>query len=926
MTGLRTPWPIPTKPPSLPPFNSVQEYRVQSNSYSAENGRTGGAVINLVTKSGTNTFHGIGYLFEQNSALNANDFFSNRSGARKLPFKRHQFGGNGSGPVIKNKLFLFGDYEGLRQGYPVSVLSSAPTALQRQGNFSQTLASNGKLIQVYDPGTLQLLADGTRTRNPFPGNLIPASRFDPVAANILKYMPLANLAGDPVTGQTNYIYQALQTTSSNKFNIRGDYYVRQDTSVLVRISHQHDLRVSVGQYAPPAGGGRSTNDRFDQDVLGLTHTFSPRLIGEAQYSFTRGFAVQTGASNGFDIGSLGFARNFVNVAAPQFPGLTISDAFGTNNNASDAIVQSQPRNTISYRGSLSYVAGSHSFKFGAEHRNIQFNEGQNQNPSGTFAFSRGFTQGPSAVQSSTNAGYGFATFLLGDVSSGSQRLIQRTSTYGLYWGFFAQDDWKVTRRLTVNLGLRYELDIGDRERYNRLAYFDPSIASPLASQAGLPNLTGALAWIGQGKSPDQQATDLRDFSPRFGFAYALGDKMVIRGGYGIYYLPRIIQGLSQGAIETFRDTPVVGSVDGVTPSTSLQNPFPQGFLLAGNFRDPLANAGAQIQAPIHRFREGYAQIFSFGLQRQVRKDIALSANYWGNKGTRLYTSTWELDQLPDQFLSLGQRLNDLVANPFYGLIQSGAVSGATISRKQALLPYPQYTSVQQVLTMDASSIYHAFTVSVEKKTAKGLAFQGSYTAAKSIDNVGTPIDLYNRGLNRAISSFDIPQRFISSVTYNLPFGKGRKFGTSWNPAFNALLGHWDLNGIVTVQKGVPVAIGSSWLSTVRSAKLSSPTIDRWFDTSIFTPTPAYTFTAVGPRSPDVRTAGLHNLDFGLTKNIPFTVAARECNIQFRGELLNAFNTPQFGAPNGSVTSSTFGKVTSQANVPRIIQFALKIGF
>jgi len=260
-----------------------------------------------------------------------------------------------------------------------------------------------------------------------------------------------------------------------------------------------------------------------------------------------------------------------------------------------------------------------------------------------------------------------------------------------------------------------------------MAYFDPSVSSPRAAQVGLPNLTGALVCLGEGNSRNQQQTDLSNWGPRFGFAYSIGDKTVIRGGYGIFYVPRDIQGLSRGSIEAFRDTPFVGTIDDVTPANTLQNPFPQGFLLPGNFRNPLANEGAQIQAPIHQHQQGYAQTFSFGIQRQIQNDLVLSVNYWGNKGTRLYAGAWELNQLPNEYLSLGQALNDQVPNPFYGFIESGPISGQRISRRQSLLPYPQYTSVQRQKVMAGSAIYHAATVSVEKKTARGLALSASYS-------------------------------------------------------------------------------------------------------------------------------------------------------------------------------------------------------
>ena len=512
-----------------PPVDSVQEFKVQANSYDAQFGRTSGGVVNLVTKAGTKDLHGVAYGFERHSIFDANNFFNNRSGVALPSFQRHQFGANVGGPVIKNKWFFFGDYEGLRQGYPQTRISTVPTALQRTGNFSQTFASNGQLIQIYDPLSTVTLSNGTRQRTPFAGNAVPSNRIDAVAAATVALYPLPNTPGTAITSQNNYVYSSQSITNSDKYDIRSDMNISDNTRLFGRFSRQQDTRLQPGAMPPPIGGGRSVNDHFTQAMIDLTHVFSPTLISDVQFSFSRALGVQYGLSQGFDLSSLKLPAYYTSVTASQFPIFNIADITGTSNgnggngNGSDAIVSAQPRNIFATLGSISYQRGKHSLKFGGDWRVIDFNEGQNANPSGTFGFTRGYTQGPNALTASSTSGFGFASFLLGDPATGTVNRINNISTQGLYYGAYVQDDWRVTDRLTLNIGLRWDVQIGDREKYNRLAYFNPDAINPLGALSTNPayaNLKGVLSWVGQGNPQNQQSTDWRDFGPRFGFAYS----------------------------------------------------------------------------------------------------------------------------------------------------------------------------------------------------------------------------------------------------------------------------------------------------------------------------------------------------------------------------------------------------------------------
>ncbi len=576
-------------------------------------------------------------------------------------------------------------------------------------------------------------------------------------------------------------------------------------------------------------------------------------------------------------------------------------------------------------GSVTYLRGKHSFKFGGDWRVLDFNEGQNSIPTGSFSFTRGFTQGPNPAQSSATAGYSVASFLLGATASGTADQFNRISTQGLYFGTYVQDDWKATRNLTLNIGLRWDVEIGNREKFNRLAYFNPYVTSSLAGPANLPNLMGQLVWVGQGNPTNQQQTDYKNFAPRFGLAYRLKDKTVIRGGYGIFFIPKNIQGTGYGAVEALRNTSMVGSIDGFTVTNTLSNPFPQGLLPALNDRNPNANVGNAISVPLYNFRMGYAQTWSFGFQRELPWGFLLDAHYWGNKGTALL-NTWNIDQLPDQYLALGSKLSNLVTNPFYGLISSGALASKTVALQQLLLPFPQYTGISQVNVPDANSTYHAGTFQLERRLSPSLTILGAYTRSKAIDNDHTPLDQYNRSIEKSISAFDTPNQFRLSSVWQIPIGSDRSFGKSWNKWLTGAIADWDISGILSVQSGQPIAISRTAIDNGQSAKLSNPTIAEWFNTADFTTAAAYTYGNVGPYLPDVRTNFQRNLDAVLVRNFSFHIEDRLITSQFRFEVFNITNTVQFAAPNGTLNTQSFGVVSAQANNPRELQFGLKFKF
>ncbi|HYZ83024.1 MAG TPA: carboxypeptidase regulatory-like domain-containing protein [Bryobacteraceae bacterium] len=910
-----------------PPVDSVQEFKVQANSYDAEFGRTSGGVINVITKSGTNDFHGLVYDFERHSFIEANNWFNNASRIPNPSFKRHQFGGNIGGPIIKGKTFFFADYEGLRQGFPITFVTTVPTLLQRSGNFSQTVAAGNQPITIYDPLTAETLPNGQRQRSAFPGNIIPANRIDPVSRRLADLFPEPNQPGNAL-GQNNYIRSAGSTIDTDKWDARVDHTFTQNTRIFGRYSQQKDVRVVPGPLPPPLGGGRDTTDTYRQALLDLTHVFSPSLLATAQFSFSRALATQFGLSRGFDFSSLGFPANINAIAVDQVPSATIRDIPANISNAADSFVQYQPRNLWAMRAGINQSRGAHNLKYGVDRRILNFNEGQNTAPSGNYEFTRAFTQGPIANIPTPTGGHGFADFLLGTPFTGNFRLINPISTQGLYTALYFQDDWRVSQKLTLNLGIRWDLQQGNREKWGRIAWFDPDAPSPIAQAAGLPNLRGAVRWVNGDNGRNQQDTPLTDFAPRIGLAYKITDKLVLRTGYGLFYVPRNIQGNNLGAITAFRDTPMVTSLDNnITPLNRLSNPYPQGVLPPVNDRDPGANIGAQIQAPFYENKSSYTQLWSFALQWEMPGRVVMQAMYWGNKGTNLLAPSQNINQLPNEYLSLGNALNDQVPNPFFGVITAGPLSSRTISRRQSLLPFPQYSGesgVQRVFAPFGNSSCNGATLQAERRLAQSLTFLLGYTWSKAIDDVNTPIDVYNRRLSRALSAFDTPHQFIGSWVYQLPVGKGRQLDLGG--AANAILGAWDLSGIVRIQSGQPVTINTPAVNNGRSGKLDNPSIGQWFDTRVFSAAAPFTFGNIGTRSPDIRTDFTRNVDVVMVKKFPFTIKDREIVPQFRAECFNLFNTPQFAAPNGMVTSQQFGTVTRQANTSRQFQFGLKIAF
>jgi hypothetical protein len=910
----------------IPTVDSTQEFTVETNAFSAEFGRTTGGVVTIVTKAGSNQFSGSAYEFYRDSKLDERGFFAKRANLPKPDFSRHQFGGVVGGPIQKDRTFFFASYEGLRQDYPQTLISTVPTDAQRRGDFSRTFDNQGRLVVIYDPLTTTRQADGTLVRQPFAGNVIPTSRLDPVAVRAMTYYPQANQPGNAVTGQNNYAFDGFQTQDSNNYSFRLDHTLGQGSRVFARYSYARSESTAPTRWdLPGARDARVVDDRYHNATIGATRVFSPTLTADLRVGFARAHAEQV--SPEFDTTQLGFPANYVQTAPALFPYFDISDVTSVGS----ATFNNQPRNTYSALFHVDKAAGRHLLRIGADVRVFQFNAFANNNASGRFVFDRGMTQGPNALVSSANAGYGLASFLLGTGSSGFIDHIAGLALQRNYYAGFVQDDWRLTTKLTANVGVRYEVTTGQTERYDRLAWMDLQAPSPLGNVGGL-NLRGRLEYVGGDNPRNQVATDKNNVAPRIGLAYQLGPRTALRAGYGIFYVPMIT--IAAGSIGFNTNTPWVSTIDGVTPENYLRNPFPQGFNLStATTRDPGSNIGFQISGYINQERVGYTQQWNLSLQQQLDDSTLVDVAYLGNKGTSLqFGAGFEENSLDPQFLSLGAALNDRVPNPFAGIIRTGPLSGATVARRQLLLPYPQYTSVLRNFPMAASSIYHGLLVKVERRTTKGLTLLASYTWSKQIDDNSANegfldrgasgiLNFYDRGKERSLTTFDTPHRVVVSAVYDVPVGRGRAVGSDMSRLLDLLIGGWTVSGIGTYQSGLPVIISRPSVVTGQEAPLDDPTPERWFNTAAFANAAPFTFGNVSRTLPNVRTDALRNVDVTLGKYIPLAGRAR---LQVRADAFNVFNKTRFGAPNGTITSAAFGTVTTQANAPREIQLGVKL--
>lgn len=936
-----------------PSPDSTQEMRLVTNAYDAEYGHSGAAFVNVSTRSGTNKLHGTVYWFLRNDNLNATNFFDNRVGATKSENKRNTYGFALGGPVWLPKLykgrdrtFFFVNYEGTKIRGADYLRTIVPTNLERAGDFSQTRNLQGNLITIYDPATTRLVGS-SYVRDAFPGNVIPKDRQDPVALRALNYYPVPNLART-ATSLQNFQNPISNGLDWNSLSTRADHRINDSNNLFVRFGWNHRLDPSDAPYGEaccraagnPVADGQDLFARGNIAVgLGYTWLVNTRTVADFRMGFSRYFDGDYLFGDGFDITALGFPTQFAKIIPyAVFPRFAMSgdiDNLGPGRTAARL-------NTNQYNPmvNIHHSFGRHSLKYGIRYQQAQQNTFNPKRGSGSFSFSRGFTQGPDPTRSSATAGYDVASFLLGTPSSGFVDVSPSPALQNKYYAGYVQDDWKLTNRLTLNFGLRLEHETPVTDRFNRgSAGYDFTAANPLAAAAQanyaanpIPELAslsvrGGLRFLAVDGAPRGQfRMEPLLAAPRFGYALRLTKNLVWRGGYGLFFIPNNVSNFRLDGYST--TTNMITSLDNnLTPFNRLSNPFPNGIAQPPGASGGLLTligqsltAGA-VADKVPDYKHGISQQFSNGFQFVLPSNISLETAYVGNSSQRL-TISRNVDQYPNQFLALGNRLNATVPNPFFGVITdpTSSLSRSTITVSQLLKPFPQYTGLTQTALPYGRSTYHSLQVQANKRFNRGLTFGVAYTFSKYMESISY-LNENDATPEKVIANADRPHRLVIHGLYELPFGPGKAFLSTNNPIVRNIVAGWQVNWVATFQTSAALAISGA--ERVYKSDANPHTIDQWFDTKQFVVREPFTLRRLSTRLADLRPAPINKWDMTAMKDFAITEGV---SLKFRAEFYNAFNHTMFGSPNTSVTSANFGRVTSTLLGPREIQLALRVSF
>lgn len=872
-----------------PSMDALAEFRVQTNLYNAELGRTAGGVVNLITKSGTNELHGSAFEFLRNEDLDARNFFAPR-GATPMD-RQNQYGGSIGGPIRKNRMFFFADYEEFRYSLGQIFTSTVPTDAMKSGNFSGVAA-------IFDP--LSLTADSSApsgyTRMRFPGDVVPLNRMDPAAARAAALYPSPQRSGLA----NNFTYVGNKTQRDDTADLRIDDRFSEHDTFYGRYS-VNNTNTKIPSQLPPSNGiqvGGDTNaypGQALQSSQGIqfneVHIFSPELVLELRAGYLR-YALQSLPINyGLDISQqLGIPNANFSLQSSGMTSFLPSGYRGLGD--SNFIPELDYNNTFQYNGDITRISGSHTFKFGADLRRRQINFASSNQPRGNFSFDANFTNDPTGR--TPGSGNSIASLLIGYPSATTQNVLLINPGLRTWeFGWFAQDDWRITRRLTLNIGVRYDVFTPFTEVRGRLANADLQTGTMLIPGQNGVSATGNLK------------TDWKQFAPRFGFAYTLTPKTVIRGGYGITYFPSNFGANSQ----LFRNPPYVALYTVATTTLNPVNRVSDGFPVAAPI-NPAAPVGSIIADSLD-LRPSYAQQFNLTVQREFIGFVATAA----------YVGVLTRHQTVDYAADIGYPGPGPIAprRPYYSLFPN--VSGISLENS------------------DAVADYHALQLSLEHRFSHGLTAQSTYTFGHSIDDAppigggkpgsgAFPQLVNNRALERGSSDIDIRQRFVVMTDYELPFGR------SATGLAGVFIKGWIANAILVAQTGVPFTVtnassrantgGGDRPNRIASGVLSSGqrTVQKWFDTSAFAPQPLYT---IGNSGRDILYGPpLRQLDFSLFKQFK---PVERLTVEFRAESFNLTNTPNFGIPAVGLGSSSFGTISDTGNSQaRQLQFALKLLF
>lgn len=941
----------------VPTQDSVQEFRVSTNNVSAEFGGYGGGVIEISTKSGTNSFHGNVYEYFRNTALDANDWFSNHLGLGKSPLHQNQYGANLGGPIKRNKAFFFfsWEHESLISASPTN--ATVPTAAELSGNF----ASDPQII--YDPTTGQ----------PFPGNIIPANRINPVALKIaqLETPDQSRVTQTPFT--TNFYASAPIEGYQDQYNARVDINPTQADSIFARYTFWNPHNGDSDPFGTKTGAGR-TGNYTQEGVLGDNHVFNATTIADLRLSYLENYNFQYPLSQGFDMSSIsptyGALQSKSQNQEGLLPGLGIQ-GYGIGAELSQLYWNN---NVWAISGSVTKIRGKHTIKAGGTWRQVLWtNYGNNQ---GLGINASPFYTASSPTDATT--GNALASFLLNIPSSTGINSVGTWHAFLHNYGLFAEDTYQATPKLTVTAGLRWEQPGSFSEENNLNTILQPKAAVTIGGLSSITNpvtgdsvpLTGQLVFVASPQYGSRRVEDLHWllFSPRLGFAYRIDPKTVLRSGYGISYFPVEISqnGPSDSPINS-ASTSVTNTV-GAPLLATVDNPLPNGINLpSGRKQTGLdAQLGLSIAGRIPKQAYGYSQQWNLAVERAIDSKSTATIAYAGSKGTHLvisssYTGTGlNFNQLPDQYESLGSGLLTQVPNPFYGILPAGTTLGApTVAEGYLLLPHPQYSgNVNQAVPRYGDSTYHALQASYTRHFAHAGILQAAYTWSKLLSNTdntsafqdaqgGTAVvqDNYNLKAEKSLSAQDLAQNLVINYGLELPFGHGEEYFSNINGLTNTVLGGWRVNGISTLRSGVPIALvaASNGLSqfgggtygiirpnyTANCPKkaLGSPhsaaRANEWFNTACFTQPDHFSFGNEPRVDPFLRSDKLVNFDVAINKFFDIT---EQVKLKFGTEFFDIFNHAQFAAPNTNLSSPGFGQVGHQTNLPRTVQFSLRVSF
>ncbi|MBS1829485.1 MAG: carboxypeptidase regulatory-like domain-containing protein [Acidobacteria bacterium] len=884
---------VPQQQTSLP-MEAMQEFRILSNNYTAEHGHSTGGVITLSTRSGTNAFRGSVFEYARNEAFDARNFFA----ATRPKFRQHQFGGAIGGPIRKDKTHFFASWERTQQVTGGNVQQTLPTPQQKLGDFSNTRNAAGAVVQIFDPATTV-----NRVRTAFPGNIIPASRIDSVAKNIAAAYPNPNQPGT-ITGANNFALNTRPQFDRDIFVTRVDHQFRAQDTLMVRyyINNNGNNNPGVyGDYVPADAAATITQGRT-QSLLGAwTHTFSSTLLNEFRLGWVQRKNINT--RPGRD-GGYASALGLKGVSDVAFPIIGITGYQGLG--AAPFRLQT-PIRDIQAQNAVSWFRGKHALKFGFEGRYGYNRDDTDTSSSGNFSFVPQIT----GQVGNNNTGNAFASFLLGEVNAANIVRPDVIASHAAYYAAYVQDDWRVSERLTLNFGLRWEAEVPRTVEENRMNAFDMTRSNPVSRTPGVITFAGR-----NGVPRSSYDFDPNNFGPRFGFSYRLLSKTVLRGGGGIFYGPTVSGIVATAATLGFStDSRINASEVGVTSAMRLREGFPS---VPRTPIDQLGDGfgavapGATPTTAVSFFERNRATPDSYqynlDIQTELLPNVLLEIGYIGNQSRHLTANDMSINQVRPELIGPGNA--------------------------QARRPFPQFSNVTLINPAIGSSSYHAGFVKVERRFSKGFSLLAHYTYSSFIDDVesfteigstGNYMDFYNRRLDRGRSGSDIPHRAILSGVYDLPFF--RNPGTA-----RAVLGGWRTGALVNFQQGAPFTVFSSVNNTnafpsggLRADIIGDPntgekSINRWFNIDAFRVPAQFLFGTVGRST--LRSPGLVNFDLNLMKNFQVT---ERWKVEFRGELYNAFNQTNFGLPAASVGAPAFGTIRS-ARAARAVQLAARITF